>query len=135
MAPSVDTTATEALRKARTALGWAVGASVGAGLALMGMFVALLIAGAGAADDVGFETLRGEVSALSDGEALTGNRLEEELVGALGDFGVDADVQCPDTPAVSVSTVVVCTGDVDGYVWTGVVVFEDSEGSFAVVEL
>ena len=36
---------------------------------------------------------------------------------------------------MSVSTVVACTGDVDGYEWTGVVVFEDDAGSFAVIEL
>ena len=64
-----------------------------------------------------------------------GDRLEEVLVGAIDDLGVEAGVRCPDTQAVSVSTVVVCTGDVDGYVWTGVVVFEGSAGSFAVVEL
>ena len=34
-----------------------------------------------------------------------------------------------------VSTTVVCTGDVDGYVWTGIVFFEDTEGTFVVVEV
>lgn len=128
-------TSTQALRKARTALGWAIGAAVGAALALVGMFVALLVAGSVSADDYSYEALRGEVTGLSDGGALPGDRLEQVLVGALDDVGVEGDLTCPDTSAVSVSTVVVCTGDVDGYEWTGVVVFEDSSGSFAVAEL
>lgn len=125
----------EALRKARTALGWAIGAAVVSALALVGMLLALVVAGSGPADDYSYEVLRGEVTGLSDGDALPGNRLEQVLGGALDDVGVDGDVQCPDTRAVAASTVVVCSGDVDGYEWTGVVVFEDSSGRFAVLEL
>ena len=44
-------------------------------------------------------------------------------------------MSCPDTEAVTVSTSVVCTGEVDEYVWTGIVFFEDTEGTFVVVEV
>lgn len=102
---------------------------------MVGMFVALVVAGSGVADDYSYEALRGQVTGMSDGGALPGARLEDVLVGALDDFGVEAGITCPDTASVTVSTVVVCTGEVDGFAWTGVVVFEDEGGSFAVAEL
>lgn len=135
-----DPAAAQALRTARTALGWAIGAAVGAGLALVGLLGVLVLNGSGieggAEDDYVYETMRGEVVGLPEGSPLSGDRLERPIVDLLRGYGVEeAEVSCPDTPSVSVSTVVACTGEVDDYEWTGVVVFEDSQGSFAVVEL
>lgn len=125
-----------ALRKARTALGWAIGATVGAALAMLLAVGALLLGGSAAADDYAYEPLRGEIVGLPDGSTLSGDRLEHQLVDLLREVGAeDAEVSCPDTEAVTVSTAVVCTGDVDGYVWTGIVFFEDTEGTFVVVEV
>jgi hypothetical protein len=59
------------------------------------------------------------------------------LCGGQADEGVslrDIAVSCPDTASVTASTVVVCSGDVEGLQWTGVVFFEGREGSFVVLE-
>jgi hypothetical protein len=118
-------------------MGWAIGAAVGAGLSLLLTLVLLVTGLGGTVPEDGYyaETLRGQVTGLSEGSPLGGDRLEQVLGGLLDDYGIDHDIQCPDTATVTVSTVVVCRGDVDGYEWTGVVVLEDDEGSFAVVEL
>lgn len=138
--PGHDTDAAQALRSARTALGWAIGAAVGAGIALVLCLVLIVTGGTGLGSmpmegDYYSETLRGEVVGVPDGSRLTGDRLEYVIGGLLDEYGIDHDVSCPDTAAVTTSTVVVCRGEVDGYDWTGVVVFEDSAGSFAVLEL
>ena len=88
-----------ALRKARTALGWAIGATVGAVLAIVLAVVGLLIAGASAAEDAfAFEPLRGEVVGLPDGSPLGGERLEHQLVDLLREYGEeDIEISCPDT--------------------------------------
>ena len=80
--------------------------------------------------------MRGEVVGLSEGYALSGDDLEHQLVDLLSEVGAE-EPRCPaPTPqAVTASTAVVCTGDVDGYVWTGIVFFEDTEGTFVVVEV
>ena len=103
-----------AQRTARTALGWAIGATVGAFLAMAVAVVSLLAAGA----------------------ALSGDRLEHPLVDLLREQGADSvELSCPDTASVTVSTTVVCAGDIDGSAWTGVVFFEDTKGTFVVVEV
>jgi hypothetical protein len=123
-------------RTARTALGWAVGAAVGAFLAMAVAVVALLVAGGSVADDYTYEPLRGEVVGLPDGSSLGGDRLERPLGDLLREQGAETvDLTCPGTASVTVSTAVVCTGDVDGYVWTGIVFFEDTEGTFVVLEV
>jgi hypothetical protein len=99
---------------------------------------ALLAAGGSSADDYGYdyEPLRSEVSGLADGTALGGDRLEYAVVDLLRSVGSeDVEVTCPDTEAVTVSTAVVCTGDVDGSAWTGIVFFEDTRGTFVVLEV
>ncbi|GIL36557.1 hypothetical protein [Phycicoccus sp. DTK01] len=123
------------------AVGWAVGAAVASGVAVVLSVVALLLAGsgffAGAVDDGGgwAESVRGQVTALPDGAALSGDRLEWAVGAAESDFGwtID-DLSCPDTPAVTTSTVVVCTGTYEDADWTGAVLFEDSVGGFVVAE-
>jgi hypothetical protein len=128
--------ATAALHKARTALGWAVGAAVGAFLAMAVAVVSLLAAGTSGQDDYAYEPMRAEVVGLPAGAALSGDRLEHPLVDLIREQGAESvDLTCPDTASVTVSTTVVCTGDIDGYVWTGVVFFEDTKGTFVVVEV
>ena len=105
-----------ALRKARTALGWAIGATVGAGLALA---AGGRRAPAAAARRPPRTTPTSRCAVRSrawpDGSTLPGERLEHQLVDLLRDVGAqDVEVSCPDTEAVTVSTSVVCTGDVDG---------------------
>ena len=129
-----------ALRKARTALGWAIGAAVAAGLALLTAFAAVIIGAVGSDpyldDSAFFESLRGEVVALPEGSALSGDRLEAALGNVLLDYYDEVDgLTCPDTASVRASTAIVCTAEIDTYPWTGVVFFEDAEGSFVVLEL
>jgi hypothetical protein len=131
--------AAEARRTAGTAMGWAIGAAVAAGVAVVGALVAVLLSvGAigGALDDPGsWEPLRGQVVGLSDGAALSGDRLEHVLVDLQRDWGAeDVQISCPDTSSVAVSTVVVCHGRIDDYEWTGAVLFADSAGTFVVAE-
>jgi hypothetical protein len=124
-----------ALRKARTALGWAIGATVGAFLAML-LAVGALVADGSSLDDYTYEPLRGEIAALPDGAPLGSDRLEHVLVDLLREVGAeDLEVSCPDTASVTVSTAVVCTGDVEGSTWTGIVFFEDTKGTFVVVEV
>lgn len=122
------------------ALGWAIGAAVASGIAVLLSVVAIVLAGGafagGAADEGYYEPVRGQVVALPDGSALSGDRLEWAVDGAERDLGwTIEDLDCPDTPSVGRSSAVVCTGTIDGEDWTGVVFFEDSAGSFVVLEL
>ena len=124
-----------ALRKARTALGWAVGAAVGAFLAMLLAVGALLATAASSGDDFSYEPLRSQVE-VTEGEALAGDTLEGPLAALLREVGSsDVSISCPDVAEVRVSTSVVCTGDVDGSAWTGIVFFEDAEGTFVVLEV
>lgn len=134
------TEAEPALRKARTALGWAIGAAVGALLAL-GFAVLALVAVVGSSadtfEDAMYAPLRDQVEGFEDGDALPGPVLVGRLRDLLAEEGVslrDIAVSCPDTASVTASTVVVCSGDVEGLQWTGVVFFEDGEGTFVVLE-
>ena len=137
-----ETGAEPSLRKARTALGWAVGAAVGAFLALGLAVLALVVTvGTGSSEDTfedaTYAPLRDQVEGFEDGDALPGPVLVGRLRNLLADEGVslrDIAVSCPDTASVTASTVVVCSGDVEGLQWTGVVFFEDREGSFVVLE-
>jgi hypothetical protein len=135
--PAEPGEAEAAMRKARTALGWAVGAAVGAFLAMAVALASLAAAGSGAVDDeYSYDPLRSEVVGLPDGSALSGDRLERPLVDLLRSYGdEDVEVSCPDTAAVTISTAVVCTGAIEGSPWTGVVFFEDTEGTFVVLEV
>lgn len=130
-AAPTDSEAAKALRSARTALGWAIGAAVGAALALV---VATVSVVSSADSDEFYEPLRGQLVGVSDGSSVGGDRLEYTIGLLLDEYGVAHDLDCPDTPAVSVSSVIACHGEVDGYEWTGVVVFEDDSGAFVVLE-
>ena len=118
--------------RANAALGWAIGATVAAVLAVLLAVVALVMVVGGGGY---YEPVRGEVVGLADGAALSGDRLEYAVDAAERDWGwVVEDLGCPDTPAVSTSTVVVCTGSVEGDDWTAAVLFEDSSGAFVLAE-
>lgn len=137
-----ETDTEPALRKARTALGWAVGAAVGAFLAFGFAVLALVTTvGTGSSvdtfDDATYGPLRDQVEGFEDGGALAGPVLVGRLRNLLADEGVslrDIAVSCPDTASVTASTVVVCSGEVESLQWTGVVLFEGREGSFVVLE-
>lgn len=136
--PAVGPDPAESLRKARTALGWAIGAAVGALLALVLAVVAMFMSGAGlvAGDGMFYESLRGEADGVTDGTYLPGSDLEASMTPVLLEWYFDVeDLSCPDTKAVTASTAVVCTGELDGLEWTGVVFFEDTEGSYVILEL
>ncbi len=131
-----------AVRKARAALGWAVGAAVGALLALgFALLAVVATVGSGSSadtsEDTVYEPLRDQLEEFEDGDALPGPILVGRLRNLLADEGVslrDIAISCPDTASVTASTVVVCYGEVDALQWTGVVFFEGREGSFVVLE-
>ena len=127
-----------ALRKARTALGWAIGAAVGAFLALALAVVSMFMSGAGLIGDEGmfYESLRGQVAGVTDGASLSGSDLERSMTTVLEDWYTDVeDLSCPDAQAVTTSTSVVCTAELDGFEWTGVVFFENADGAYVILEL
>jgi hypothetical protein len=133
---NTDTDSGAALRKARTALGWAVGAAAGAFLAMLLAVGALLATAVSSGDDFSYEPLRSQVDGLTAGGALAGDTLEGPLGALLREVGSsDVSISCPDVAQVRVSTSVVCTGDVDGSAWTGIVFFEDDGGTFVVLEV
>ncbi len=118
-------------------------AAVGALLAL-GFAVLALVATAGAgpsadtSEDTAYAPLRDQLEEFEDGDALPGPILVGRLRNLLADEGAslrDIAVSCPDTAAVTASTVVVCRGEVENFQWTGVVFFEDREGTFVVLEM
>jgi len=123
-----------ALRKARTALGWAIGAAVGALLALIAAFAVPGVIAASSAEyaDAGYP-VNGTVAAFRPGGALSGVTVASAVENALYDDGSDVEgVNCPDTAAAQVSTVVACTGTFDGDDWTLIVYLLDEEGSILV---
>ena len=130
------------MTKAGTALWWAIGAAVGALVALGFAVVALFVAvGTGPStdpfDDSMYMPLRDHVEGFKDGQALPGPILVGQIRELLAEQDVslrDIAISCPDTASVKASTVVVCSGDVEGFQWTGVVLFENSEGAFVVLE-
>jgi hypothetical protein len=143
--PSAPQDPDATLRKARTALGWAIGAAVVAALALGLALFALVLAGVamdeasaggGTEESEFFESLRGQVPGVTDGTYLPGSDLEHAIEEAFYDYDVTIeDLACPDTKAVTQSMAVVCTADINEYEWSGVVFFEDAEGSFVILEL
>ncbi len=123
-----------ALRRARTALGWAIGAGVGALLALIAAFAVPGVIAASSTEyaDAGYP-VNGTVAAFRPGGALSGVTVASAVENALYDDGSDVEgVNCPDTAAAQVSTVVACTGTFDGDDWTLIVHLLDEEGSILV---
>ncbi|MGL5819797.1 MAG: DUF4333 domain-containing protein [Phycicoccus sp.] len=138
--------ASEARRRAGTALGWAIAAIVTAGLALVLGLVALIAAasaGESFPDDGEYSfddgypgALRGKIAGFSPGAAVDGDVLERQITARQDADGYSQDaIRCPDTPSVRESSAIVCTGELDGEQWTGVVFVEDDSGAFVVLEL
>jgi hypothetical protein len=125
-----------ALRKARTALGWAIGAAVGALLALLAAF-AVPVAIDSTKEvygDAGYP-LWGEVVGFTSGDALSGSASSFAVEQALTEDGADVDgIDCPDSPAARVSTVIACQGSVDGDDWVFLVHVLDDDGNILITQ-
>jgi hypothetical protein len=90
------------------------------------LFVGGMMAGSGYA-------LTGEVTVVDKGASYSD--LQDALTAVVEDDGGSVDeIVCPERSQVGQGLVTVCHGSVDGFDWTGIVVFEDDEGSFVVTE-
>jgi hypothetical protein len=113
--------------------GLAITAIVLSGLALLTvlamavfLFVGGMMGGSGYA-------LTGEVTVVDKGASYSD--LQDALTAVVEDDGGSVDeIVCPERSQVGQGLVTVCHGSVDGFDWTGIVVFEDDEGSFVVTE-
>jgi hypothetical protein len=113
--------------------GLAVTAIVLSGLALLGVLGLAAFFAFGATMGPSW-VLPGEVAV--SGTSVGGAELEEALVDLVEDDGGMVDeISCPDSSRVGQGLVTVCHGSVDGWDWTGVVVFEDADGAFIVNQL
>jgi hypothetical protein len=113
--------------------GLAIAAVVMSGLALLGVLGIALFMGVGIAIAPS-SVLQGDVTPT--GTTVAGTELESALTTAVEDDGGQVDeISCPDTSAVGQGLVTVCHGSIDGFDWTGVVVFEDATGTFIVTPL
>ena len=78
--------------------------------------------------------LQGEVRPA--GSAVSAADLESALTKLVEDDGGSVDeIVCPGSSAVGQGLVAVCHGSVDGFDWTGLVVFEDESGTSTVNQL
>ena len=112
--------------------GLAVTAIVLSALALLGV-LGLGIFAVGASMGPSW-VLAGKVEV--SGASVAGADLEAALGEVIEDDGSLVDeIGCPDSSAVGQGLVTVCHGSVDGWDWTGVVVFEDAQGAFIVNQL
>ena len=113
--------------------GLAITAIVLSGLALLGVLAMAVFLVAGPMMGGGGYALTGEVTVVDKGASYSD--LQDALVAAIEDDGGSVDeIVCPDRSQVGQGLVTVCHGSVDGFDWTGIVVFEDDEGSFVVTE-
>lgn len=112
--------------------GLAITAIVLSGLALLSVvaMAAFIFVGSGGS---GGWVLSGQVTVIDKG--VTDVALQDSLVVAIEDDGGSVDeLECPPHSQVGQGLVTVCHGSVDGWDWTGVVVFEDDKGTFIVTE-
>jgi hypothetical protein len=78
--------------------------------------------------------LQGEVTVVDKG--VQGPELEQALGSIIEDDGsYVGQIVCPQRSQVGQGLVSVCHGTVDDWDWTGVVVFEDDDGTFIVNQL
>ena len=112
--------------------GLAIAAVVMSGLALLGVIGMGVFMVVGVAMGPSW-ALQGSITAINGEVAAAA--LERELTAVIEDDGgwVDA-LTCPATSPVSQGSVTVCHGEVDGFDWTGIVVFEDRDGSFTLTQ-
>jgi hypothetical protein len=113
--------------------GLAITAVILSALALLvAVGVAIMIVGSSASGPGG--ALSGQVTPVDKGVAS--NDLQAELTKIITDDGGSVDtITCPARSEIGQGLVTVCKGSVDGYDWTGIVVFEDAEGTFVLNEL
>jgi hypothetical protein len=113
--------------------GLAITAIVLSGLALLSVLAMAAFLVIGSATGGGSSALTGEVTVVDKGASHSD--LQAALVSAIEDDGGSVDeIVCPDRSQVGQGLVTVCHGSVDGFDWTGVVVFEDDKGTFIVTE-
>lgn len=113
--------------------GLAITAIVLSGLALLSVLAMAAFLILGPLMGGGHYVLYGEVAA--SGGAVTDVVLQDALNSALEDEGSTVDeLTCPGESKVGQGLVTVCHGSVDGFDWTGIVVFEDADGTFVVTE-
>ena len=112
--------------------GLAITAIVMSGLALLSVLAMATFIFVGSGGSGGW-VLSGKVTVVDKGVADLA--LQDALMAAIEDDGgtVD-DLECPLRSQVGQGLVTVCHGSVDGWDWTGVVVFEDDDGTFIVTE-
>lgn len=110
--------------------GLAVAAVVMSGLALLGVLAIAAFIAVGVASGGG-GALSGAVTVVDKGASYSD--LQRSITAAIEDDGGSVDeVVCPERSQVGQGLVTVCHGSVDGFDWTGVVVFEDDEGTFTL---
>ena len=112
--------------------GLAITAIVLSGLALLSVLAmaAFIFFGSGGS---GGWVLSGKVTVVDKGVADIA--LQDALTSAIEDDGGSVDhLECPLRSPAGQGLVTVCHGSVDGFDWTGVVVFEDDAGTFIVTE-
>ncbi|NYG06746.1 hypothetical protein BJ986_001233 [Phycicoccus badiiscoriae] len=98
------------------------------GVLAMGGFIAMSMSMSG-----GGGALKGAVHPLA--QSVSAVVLQDTLTSTLENAGSSVDrLECPADSKVGQGLVTVCHGSVDGFDWTGVVVFEDDGGAFIVTE-
>lgn len=113
--------------------GLAVTAIVLSGLALLSVLAMAAFLFLGPLGGGAHYVLYGEVH--TTGGVATDADLQDAITAALEDEGSSAeDLTCPGESKVGQGLVTVCHGSVDGFDWTGIVVFEDEDGTFVVTE-
>ena len=112
--------------------GLAITAVILSGLSLLGVLL-LAVFVLGPILGGSHYVLYGEVRPTN--QVVTDVDLQDAISQALDDEGSIADeLVCPAESKVGQGLVTVCHGSVDDFDWTGIVVFEDDEGSFIVTE-
>jgi hypothetical protein len=113
--------------------GLAIAAIVLSALALLGVLAMAAFFFLGPFAGGSHYVLYGEVGATSG--TVSDAVLRDAITAALEDEGSTADeLTCPAESKVGQGLVTVCHGSVDGFDWTGIVVFEDADGTFVVTE-
>ena len=114
----------------------------GLAVAAVAMSAVALLVSLGIAAFIAIGVASGGSGVLAGTVAPSGGAVANDvLVPALtsvieDDGGSGGKITCPGSSAVGQGLVTVCHGSVDGFDdWTGIVVFEDSSGTFSLQEL
>jgi hypothetical protein len=102
------------------------------GLALLGVIGMGIFIAVGVAMGPSW-ALKGSIPATNG--QVAGVALERALAAVIEEDGGWVDtLSCPATSPVGQGSVTVCHGEVDGFEWTGIVVFEDPDGAFTLTQ-